>query len=270
MRYNDLHVHTKASPDADVSARELCRLAADRGIGTIGFVAHLDLHPKDYCYGGFCEAEYLSDIDQAESSGADVLRGLEVGEPHRFMKEAEKMFNRGSYDFITGALHWTKDAFVLDRKPFLSGDPREIIEQYYRETLTIVETAPVNILAHMGIYRRGMAQAGLATDFEETELFPDLMRKILETMIKRGIAIEVNTAGLRRPENTTYPAACILRMFAKLGGSRVTLGSDTHTLGNAFFGLSAGYSLLISCGFREYGVFLKGEYLSSPLHCPSV
>jgi len=266
MKYNDMHVHTESSPDADVPAEELCRLAVIQGVETIGFVAHLDLHPADFCYGGFCEAEYLAGIDFASDSGVSVLTGLEIGEPHRFLKEAEKLFTRGCYDFLTGALHWTDDLLLLDDKPFLKGDLREIVEQYYRETLTIVQSCPINILAHMGIYRRGMAQAGLATDFDETELFPALMREILDTMIQRGIALEINTAGLRRLEKTTYPSAGVLRMFYELGGNRLTIGSDTHKRENAFFGLSAGRSLLLSCGFRESGIFKRGEYVSTPLH----
>ncbi len=260
-----MHVHTSSSPDAEIPAVELCRIALEVGVETIGFVAHVDLHPSDHCCNGFSESDYLAELDLAESSGVRVLRGLEVGEPHRYMEEAELLFTRSRYDFITGALHWLGDRHILKGAPFFRGDALEIVKEYYRETLVIVQNSPINILAHMGILRRGMAQAGLTVDLNETVLFPSLIGEILETMIRRGIALEVNTAGLRRPERTTYPIADVLRMYSELGGERITLGSDTHRYKNAFFGLSAGHSLIKSCGFADYGVFVNGEYTAAPL-----
>ncbi|MCD4708702.1 MAG: PHP domain-containing protein [Candidatus Sabulitectum sp.] len=265
MKHIDMHVHTFSSPDADISATELCRMALEAGVKTIGFVAHVDLHPSDYCYNGFSESDYLRELDTAESERVRVLRGLELGEPHRYREEAELLFTRNRYDFITGALHWIEDRLILDEKPFLGKNTLGVVEQYYKETLKIVQTCPINILAHMGIFRRGMARAGLAVDFDETALFNSLIRDILETMIQRGIALEVNTAGLRRPEGTTYPTASVIRMYAELGGSRITLGSDTHRRENAFFGLSSGCSLIKSCGFMDYGTFVNYKYVTAPL-----
>lgn len=265
MCYSDMHVHTASSPDAEIPAVELCEMALKAGVETIGFVAHVDLHPSDYCYNGFSESDYFKELDLAEASGIRILRGLEVGEPHRYLPEAESLFTRSRYDFITGALHWMEDGLILDEKPFIRGGALGIVERYYKETLEIVRTCPINILAHMGIFRRGMVRAGLAVDFDETVLFPSLMREILGTMIRRGIALEVNTAGLRRPEKTTYPIAGVLRLYSELGGRRITLGSDTHRRENAFFGLSSGRTLIRSCGFEDAGIFVNSEYVTTPL-----
>lgn len=265
FKFNDMHVHTSSSPDAELSASELCGIALKAGVKAIGFVAHVDVHPLDYCCNRFSEPDYLEELDRAESTGVQVLRGLEVGEPHRFMEEAELLFTREKYDFVTGALHWLGDDLILDEKPFLSGDPMEIVEEYYRQTLEIVQTSSINMLAHMGIFRRGMARAGLSVDFDEAGLFSELLRKILKTMILRGIALEVNTSGLRRHENLTYPIPGVLHLYMELGGKRITLGSDTHRQENAFFGLSSGRSLIKSCGYGNYGKFVRGSYEDTPL-----
>ncbi|OPX29680.1 MAG: hypothetical protein B1H09_06030 [Gemmatimonadaceae bacterium 4484_173] len=262
---SDMHVHTASSPDADVPAVDLCRMGSDAGLRTIGFVAHLDLNPEDHCYGGFSEADYMKELDLADSSEIQVLRGLEIGEPHLYMQQAEQVFTRSRYDFITGALHWVENRLVLDEKAFQTGNAIELVEEYYRGILAIVQNTDINIIAHMGIFRRGMARAGLSTDLDETILFPSLLKKILQTMISRGIAFEVNTAGLRRPEKTTYPTAAVLRLYSSLGGRRITVGSDTHRKENAFFGLSLGRSLVTSCGLVSCGTFEDGEYTPAPL-----
>ena len=266
MKYNDMHVHTRSSPDADLSASELCRLGSRAGLERIGFVAHLDLHPGDFCYGGFNEENYLKELDRAQKlNEMIVLRGLEIGEPHRFQDEASEMFNPGEYDFITGALHWLGDSMILNERPFTEQDPLHLIERYYRETLQMLETGGFNILAHLGIFRRGMARAGKLYDLDETALFPGLLGDVLKKAIETGVAIELNTAGLRRPERTTYPVPSVLHMYREMGGRTVTLGSDTHKQGNAFFGLSEGEALLKETGFKEYGYFRKGRYIRSPL-----
>jgi len=260
-----MHVHTLSSPDADIPADELCVMGQAAGVGTVGFVAHVDLCPEDHCYMSFSEEKYMRELDIADLSEIQVFRGLEVGEPHLYMQQAEQLFTRSRYDFVTGALHWVEGRLVLGEKAFQAGNAMDLIEEYYRETLAIVQNTNISIIAHMGIFRRGMARAGLSTDIDEVSLFPVLLKKILQTMINRGIALEVNTAGLRRPEKTTYPAEGVLRLYLSLGGKRITVGSDTHREKNSFFGLHSGMSLVTSCGFSSYGVFEAGKYVSAPL-----
>lgn len=262
-----MHVHTVSSPDAEIPAKELCAMAGAAAVERIGFVAHLDLHPLDFCHGGFSETVYLEELDRAEEySDVEVLRGIEIGEPHRFFSDAALLFDPSSYDFLTGALHWIGNELILDESPFLTGQPLPLIEQYYRETLEIISSGNVNIIAHMGIFRRGMARAGISTNIDETQIFPGLVREVLSASIDAGVAIELNTSGLRRDENTTYPEPGVLRLYRSMGGNRITLGSDTHKPEHAFYGLERGKALLEGLGFREYGIFRSGEYFQCPLH----
>jgi len=270
MGFNDMHVHTSSSPDAEMPAARICSFAEDAGVERIGFVAHLDLHPEDYCYMGFSEKDFLSELDEAEtaySGRVRVLRGIEIGEPHEFMDRARALtlFKQEEYDFLTGALHWTGNDLILDEKPFLEQNPFALVEEYYRQTLAIVEKGGINILAHMGIFRRGMARAGLSTCFDEAAMFPGLISKILNAMIEKGIALELNTSGLRREEKVTYPTPRIVEMFYRLGGERITVGSDSHMERSLFFGLRQGAELLREYGFSHGGYFLKGRYMQSPL-----
>ena len=88
-------------------------------------------------------------------------------------------------------------------------------------------------------------------DIDETRLWPGLLRRLFEAMTDRGIALEVNTAGLRRPESVTYPTVSVLRFYRECGGRIVTIGSDTHSESHAFYGLSQGVEILASVGFTE-------------------
>ena len=254
-RIFDLHVHTPASPDAAVSPQELVTAAELLGLWGLGLVVHVDFHPDDYCTGGPDVAAYVADSRRiAELAGPEGIRvatGLEVGEPHRFASSWEPVAAAEEWDFLTGALHWIGSRLVLDETGYRGIDPMQVVEGYYEETLRVLRQCDIDVLAHMGIFRRGLALAGYGTGFDEVEEWPDLIDEVLGTMIEQGVALELNTAGLRRSEETTYPTRSVLERYRQLGGELVALGSDTHRRENAFFGIATGRDLLLDLGFRE-------------------
>ena len=148
---------------------------------------------------------------------------------------------------------------ILGKEAYVDRDPLEIVEEYYSETLRMVEVSDIDILAHMGLFRRGLALAGLRYDFNEMQLWPETMDSILKVLIERKIALELNTSGLRRREKITYPIPEILERFRELGGTLVTLGSDTHREPHIFFGLEQGAALLLQTDFEEVYSFIDRE-----------
>ena len=109
----------------------------------------------------------------------------------------------------------------------------------------------------------------ISIDFDETVLWPVLLERILLTMIERNIALEVNTAGLRRPESVTYPNSAVLRLYRTLGGELVTTGSDTHRDPWVFHALHRATELLRETGFTHTVRFADRERIACPLRsCP--
>jgi histidinol-phosphatase (PHP family) len=264
----DMHVHSTSSPDASLPEEELAGRAVAAGLVAVGFVAHVDFHPKDYCVGAFHADGYDEAFGLAlETAGGSVklLKGIETGEPHRFARQIARATAGSSYDFILGALHWVGDQQILDPEPFRRSNPLELVEGYYRELLVIARTCDIDVLAHAGIFRRGMAIAGLDTSFDETVLWPGLISEVMEALIQRGIALELNTSGLRRPEMVTYPTPQVLSLYRALGGSNVTLGSDTHSDPWVFYGLAEGVRLLKRTGFEQTLVFENRNPVRVPL-----
>jgi histidinol-phosphatase (PHP family) len=267
MPIHDTHVHTSNSPDADFPESELALKAVDKGLAGVGFVAHVDYNPKDYCYAWFKPGRYDRSFDEAveameDGKGATLLcKGIEVGEPHRFSAEVVEATGDYEYDFVIGALHWVGDSLILEKEPFLAlQDPLELVEEYYRESAEMVESSGFDAIAHVGIFRRGMKQAGLEVEeLDETRLLPDLVRSLLEGLVARGIALELNTSGLRRKEEVTYPTLPVLRLYRELGGELVTLGSDSHRDPWLFYGLEEGTQLLRAAGFSRAVYFKCGE-----------
>jgi histidinol-phosphatase (PHP family) len=269
MPLQDMHVHTSDSPDADIPAWELALRGVGEELHAIGFVAHLDMNPEDSCYDGFDPEGYDESVEKARKETGDriiVLKGLEVGEPHRFQSRVKEMVDYSDYDFITGALHYVEgEGMILGDKVFRDRDPLALVEQYYLETRCMVESADIDILAHLGLFRRGLAMAGMDHSFDETRLWPDAVRGVLSAMIQRDIALEMNTSGLRRKETVTYPTPEVLELYRELGGRRVTLGSDSHREPHVFFGLAAGRKILLDKGFRRTFIFRERQPVPVPL-----
>jgi histidinol-phosphatase (PHP family) len=266
--YYDMHVHSTSSPDASLSEVSLAHRAVKEGLAGVGFVVHLDFHPSDFCYGSFDSVEYETAFRKAarETAGSLILmKGVELGEPLRFRSEITVALTESRFDFLMGALHWIEDRFLLDESAYASTDPLELVEEYLRRTLEIVENCELDILAHLGIFRRGLAKAGISTGFDETILWPVLLERILVTMIERNIALEVNTSGLRRLESVTYPNHAVLRLYRTLGGELVTTGSDTHRDPWVFNALPQAAELLLETGFTHTVRFTERERIECPL-----
>jgi histidinol-phosphatase (PHP family) len=266
--YYDMHVHSTSSPDASLSEVSLAHRAVKEGLAGVGFVVHLDFHPSDFCYGSFDSVEYETAFRKAarETAGSLILmKGVELGEPLRFRSEITVALTESRFDFLMGALHWIEDRFLLDESAYASTDPLELVEEYLRRTLEIVKNCELDILAHLGIFRRGLAKAGISTGFDETILWPVLLERILVTMIERNIALEVNTSGLRRLESVTYPNHAVLRLYRTLGGELVTTGSDTHRDPWVFNALPQAAELLLETGFTHTVRFTERERIECPL-----
>lgn len=268
----DMHVHTTNSPDASLTETELAQRASAAGLAGLGFVAHLDFHPSDACTGFFDGARYQAAVQDARAQNPDLtlLCGVEVGEPHLYGSNATETIRGKNFDYVAGALHWLDDHLVLGPDVFGSLPPLEVAECYYRTTLEMLENPMFHILAHLGIFRRGMALAGLDTTFDETLLWPGLLEDVLGTVIARGIVLELNTSGLRRSERITYPSPPVLKLYRSLGGTHVTLGSDTHRDPWVFYGLEEGRRTLLETGFESCRYLHAGELKSYPLHPPAI
>lgn len=268
----DMHVHTTNSPDAALTEMELARRASAAGLAGLGFVAHLDFHPRDECTGFFDGARYQAAVRDAQSRnpGLTLLCGVEVGEPHLYGENAMEAIRGGNFDYVTGALHWLDDHLVLGPDVFGAVPPLEVAERYYRTSLAMLENSRFDVLAHLGIFRRGMALAGLDTSFDETLLWPGLLQDVIGAVIERGIILELNTSGLRRREEVTYPSLPVLELYRSMGGAHVTLGSDTHRDPWVFYGLEEGRRTLQSTGFERCRYLHAGELKSYPLHPLSI
>ena len=80
----------------------------------------------------------------------------------------------------------------------------------------------------------------------------------MDGIAESGIAVEVSTAGLRKPVGELYPSPAFLEMCLD-AGCPVALSSDAHVPGDVGRDYEAALELLESLGVGELAVFERRE-----------
>lgn len=96
--------------------------------------------------------------------------------------------------------------------------------------------------------------------FERIEPF---VADILKTVIEDGKGIEFNTSYHRYGLKDTTPSIDILKLYRKLGGEIITIGSDSHKKEHLGAYIREAEQLLRDLGFRFYCTYDKME----PIYC---
>jgi len=230
---HDYHLHSRFSVDCDAPMAEMCRAAVAKGIPEIGFTEHYDLHPLENPRDWFRLEPWAAELERcrAEFDGGLVIRaGIEIGEPHLFQAEAQAMLARHPFDYALGSLHWVGQEVVFDERYF-ARPADQAFRRYFEELEQMTRAGGFDILSHFDVPVR--TAYGIYGGYDPRD-YEDYIRPILRNCVARGIALDINTAMLRRRVRSNHawplltPGLPILRWYAEMGGERVTLGSDAH------------------------------------------
>ena len=227
---HDYHVHSNFSCDCKHSMAEMCAAAVARGIAELGFTEHYDLFPgeQDECRDSFRLEPWAAALErvQADFAGTLTVRaGVEIGEPHLYHAETTALLARYPFDYVLGSLHWVGKDSVFSTAYFEARTHDEAYRLFYEELERLTAVGDFDILSHFDVpVRTSFAVYGTYTPLD----YADYLRPALRNCVERGLALDLNTAALRRRANVLTPGLDILRLYVELGGERVTLGSDAH------------------------------------------
>jgi histidinol-phosphatase (PHP family) len=246
---------------------EMCRAAIVLGLPEIGFTEHYDLHPgePDNCRDVFRLEAWAAELERcrAEFAGQLTLRaGIELGEPHLYAAQANALLAQYPFDYALGSLHWIGADSVFDPGFFQSYPAAEAFRLYFEELERVTRAARFDILSHLDVpVRTAFAVYGRYDPHEHAEH----IRPILRNCVERGIALDINTAALRRRAQVLNPGLEILRWYVELGGERVTLGSDAHRPDQVGRGLDVALDAARAAGLKYLTFFERRQPRLVPL-----
>lgn len=260
----DLHIHSQISHDGKASIMENCQKALELGLEEIGFTEHLDLYPSDPHFGLHNYEQYLEEIKEARKKfpKLKIRMAVEVTYLPKIRKEIQEYLSDKEYDYVLGAIHLVRNGdFTISEKEgsknyFAQNDPEKCYEEYFELTLEMVRSGLFDAVAHLDMLNRYGIE--FYPDWKWTKNY-GLIRRIYEGMLKRGMALEINTSGLRQSPNRTYPDIELIRFYKELQGEIITIGSDAHNLENIGSGIEQTINMLKHLGFFRLTSFERRQ-----------
>jgi histidinol-phosphatase (PHP family) len=166
------------------------------------------------------------------------------------------------WDYVVGSVHFLRDDAV-DHEGWdvwnRHGDPKTVWRRYFETLGEAARSGMFDILAHPDLVkvwgdRRPVPEGDL-------RFYYDLA---MEGIAESGIAVEVSTAGLRKPVGEIYPDPAFLEMVID-AGNPIALSSDAHLPDHIGFGYDRALSYLDNLGVRELCVFAGRERSLEPI-----
>ena len=153
-----------------------------------------------------------------------IKAGLEFGVQTHTIPEYEKLFRSYPFDFIILSIHQAGDQEFWTNEYQSGRTQQEYNEGYYKELLSVVQNYHnYSVLGHMDLIVRYDSYG--VYPFEKLK---PLLTEILKTVIADGKGIEVNTSNHRYGLSDMTPSRDILKLYKELGGTIITIGSDSH------------------------------------------
>lgn len=271
----DYHIHTTFSEDGRSSPEECAAAAVSRGLGGVTFTEHLEFIPDlddpepAYVPGRVLSAaSYLKAVTTLRRTwGQRITIGLgaELGlEPHN-LKAYEPYLreHRLSFDYVLGSFHSVLGTLVQLSEFTDPLGPKAAARLYFERLLEgtkrAIELKACDVLGHLDLVKRSPSFGAfrLANHRHEVE-------EILRTIIAAGMGLEVNTSGWRQPPREPYPGLDTLKLYRRLGGEIVTVGSDSHAASTVGLESARALEFIRAAGFTRLALFSdrKARFIS--------
>ena len=256
----DLHTHTAFSFDGRVLPFALCQAARRHGLFGLAMSEHFDFYADDsYIYYDLFRRERAEAIERMQGLFGGSLRiwkGIELGQPHYNLKKWREVMARESFDLVIGSIHDLPEKENIYRIPYRSqADCDRVFESYFHEMRRMIECCDMDILAHLDYPVRVMG--GVFEGSPDLRRYEGMIRPILRQCAEKGIALEVNTAGMDKWQRCPGPGVWVLEAFRQYGGDKLTLGSDAHRAIHCARGFGRALAMIRQAGFDRIVYFEK-------------
>jgi histidinol-phosphatase (PHP family) len=247
----DYHMHTPLCRHATGEPTELAAHALKIGLTEIGFSEHNPMPRDDWDDWHMYQADLDHYVEKVQKARRDhptltIRLAMEVD----FIPGQEGWIRdlaaRHPWDYLIGGVHYVSDAWDLDNPKKLSEwkqrDPFEVWTAYFERLTLAAESGLFEIIAHADLCKKFC--------FYPKQDCTPLFKKFLQAAAKKGVAMELNTAGLRKDCREIYPSPQIVQLAAQ-AGVPITFASDAHAIGEVGMNFNEAVALARSAGYSQ-------------------
>lgn len=293
----DYHMHLERGPFTPAWLDRFLAVAHERGLAEIGISEHIyRFRESQEAYGawwgessaddrppasagaprpgtpGFAERwwtarggqplrDYTELVQGAGARGLPVRLGIEADYFPGAEGAIRAVLARAPFDYVIGSVHWI-DTWGFDLLGVAGLWAGRDVDQMYHEYFALLDQAArsglFNIMAHPDLIKVLGHRPSAALDLEA------LYAQAADAFAASGAAVEVSTAGFRKPIGELYPAPAFLRACYKRGVP-LSLASDAHRPEDVGLDFAQAVALARDCGYREVTAFEGGRGRAVPL-----
>jgi histidinol-phosphatase (PHP family) len=278
----DYHLHLRLDDlDATASehftaanARRYREVARERGISELGVSEHIHRFAQalDVWQHPFWRDHARDDLDDYcgfVRERTDLRLGIEADFVPGSEDRMASLLEARDFDYVVGSVHFLRDrALDMDDYSVWDWDPthprsaEEIWREYFRTLGEAARSGLFDILAHPDLVKIwSPAHPDRPLPEGDPRRYYELA---IDGIAESGIAVEVSTAGLRKPAREIYPAPAFLAMCLE-AGAPVALSSDAHRPQDVGADYDQALRLLDELGVGELCVFERRSRRLEPI-----
>jgi histidinol-phosphatase (PHP family) len=261
----DYHVHLRRDgPEhlaeeafTPANAERYQEVASERGIDTLGVSEHVHRFRQalDVWRHPFWEQSARDDLD-AYCEFVREQTSLSLGLEADFVPGTEdrmaSLLEERDWDYVLGSVHFLSNR-ALDMEGewdvWRVGDPEKVWTRYFETLGEAARSGLFDVLAHPDLVKVWGDPARRPA--RDLRFYYDVA---MDGIAESDVAIEVSTAGLRKPVGEIYPARDFLEMCLE-AGRPVALSSDAHTPNDLAYRYDEALEYLDSLGIDRIAVF---------------
>ncbi|MDQ3856054.1 MAG: histidinol-phosphatase HisJ family protein, partial [Chloroflexota bacterium] len=229
--YPDYHVHTYLCGHATGTAEEYVLQASAQGLPEIGFAEHIPMYwlpesERDPTIAMRADQlpQYVQTVLALRAAHSDVTvrLGVEADFIPGHEERLAEILQRYPWDYVYGSVHYV-DGWGFDnpeyRARYDEWDLDELYERYFDLVCQAATSGLFDVLGHLDVIKKwGHVPAVPPTGLYE---------RVADTVTRAGVAVEVSSAGYRKPVGQPYPWGELLEKLVERQVP-LTLGSDAH------------------------------------------
>lgn len=272
---SDYHVHLRpddlgSGPDrcfTPANAERYREIATQRGVAELGVAEHVYRFSAalDVWQHPFWRPYATDDLDaycEFVREQTDLRLGIEADFIAGREDQMANLLDGRDWDFVVGSVHFLRDHSVdtEDHSVWGTGESADRIwRRYFETTAAAARTGLYDIMSHPDLIKVWGGDAP-RPDGDLRYYYEPAVEAFAET----GVAVELSTAGLRKPVGEIYPAQAMLEMLAD-AGCPIALSSDAHTPEDVAHRYDDALAALDAAGVREIAVFDRRRRRMEPV-----
>ena len=246
----DQHVHSSFSFDSNENLENYINVSNNSDIIT---TEHLDFENPIINYKD-SSIDYLKYVGQIKNLNKKYSNkfflGIEIGYTPNSEKRIEDFLKDKNFNLKLLSIHQNGNYdYMCVNKKLISLEV--LIQEYFEQMIQALESSiEFNVLAH---FEYGLRMIDISvTDFDN--LASVFLNKIIELIVKKEIAFEVNTKSMYKYKKENL-YNYMIEKYLKKGGKLFTLGSDAHNIKDYAYKFDEARKFLLDRNIKEIILF---------------